>query len=63
MTMMATLIFYVANYVDLDLEHLPEFGKGPFASIAGFPVFLRPTRMKGGRDVCITTMETALSLR
>jgi hypothetical protein len=29
------LDLYVANYVDLDLNHLPELGKGLFVNIAG----------------------------
>ena len=44
------LDLYVANYVDLDLEHLPEFGKGPFCQYRGIPVSCGPRGLKGGRD-------------
>src|SRR5207245_10767451 len=42
------LDLYVANYVDLDLEHLPEFGKGPFCQYRGIPVSFGPRGLKGG---------------
>ena len=41
---------YVANYVDLDLEQLPEFGKGPFCQYRGIPVSCGPRGLKGSRD-------------
>ncbi|PYX09774.1 MAG: hypothetical protein DMG88_04770 [Acidobacteria bacterium] len=44
------LDLYVANYVDLDLDHLPEFGQGPFCSYRGIPVSCGPRGLKGGRD-------------
>jgi enediyne biosynthesis protein E4 len=44
------LDLYVANYVDLDLDHLPEFGKGSFCQYRGFPVSCGPRGLKGGRD-------------
>ena len=44
------LDLYVANYVDLDLNHLPEFGKGPFCQYRGIPVSCGPRGLKGGRD-------------
>jgi enediyne biosynthesis protein E4 len=44
------LDLYVANYVDLDLDHLPEFGKGPFCSYRGIPVSCGPRGLKGGQD-------------
>jgi len=44
------LDLYVANYVDLDLGHLPEFGKGPFCEYRGIPVSCGPRGLKGGRD-------------
>jgi hypothetical protein len=44
------LDLYVANYVDLDLDHLPEFGKGPFCQYRGIPVSCGPRGLKGGRD-------------
>lgn len=44
------LDLYLANYVDLDLNHLPEFGKGPFCQYRGIPVSCGPRGLKGGRD-------------
>ena len=44
------LDLYVANYVDLDLDHLPEFGKGAFCQYRGIPVSCGPRGLKGGRD-------------
>ena len=44
------LDLYVANYVDLDLDHLPEFGQGSFCQYRGFPVSCGPRGLKGGRD-------------
>jgi hypothetical protein len=44
------LDLYVANYVDLDLDHLPEFGQGPFCSYRGIPVSCGPRGLRGGRD-------------
>jgi hypothetical protein len=44
------LDLYVANYVDLDLEHLPQFGEGPFCQYRGIPVSCGPRGLKGGRD-------------
>src|SRR5258708_17421922 len=44
------LDLYVANYVDLDLQHLPEFGQGPFCQYRGIPVSCGPRGLKGGRD-------------
>jgi len=44
------LDLYVANYVDLDLNHLPEFGQGPFCSYRGIPVSCGPRGLKGSRD-------------
>src|SRR5258708_5160579 len=44
------LDLYVANYVDLDLQHLPEFGHGPFCQYRGIPVSCGPRGLKGGRD-------------
>jgi hypothetical protein len=44
------LDLYVANYVDIDLDHLPEFGKGPFCQYRGIPVSCGPRGLKGGRD-------------
>src|SRR3989475_8111889 len=44
------LDLYVANYVDLDLNHLPELGQGPFCTYRGIPVSCGPRGLKGGRD-------------
>jgi len=44
------LDLYVADYVDLDLNHLPEFGKGAFCQYRGIPVSCGPRGLKGGRD-------------
>jgi hypothetical protein len=44
------LDLYVANYVDIDLDHLPEFGKSSFCQYRGFPVSCGPRGLKGGRD-------------
>jgi hypothetical protein len=44
------LDLYVANYVDLDLDHLPEFGQGPFCKYRGISVSCGPRGLKGGRD-------------
>jgi len=44
------LDLYVAGYVDLDLDHLPEFGQGPFCTYRGIAVSCGPRGLKGGRD-------------
>jgi hypothetical protein len=44
------LDLYVANYVDLDINHLPEFGQGPFCQYRSIPVSCGPRGLKGGRD-------------
>jgi hypothetical protein len=44
------LDLYVANYVDLDLDHLPAFGQGPFCQYRGIPVSCGPRGLEGGRD-------------
>ncbi|GAC1436598.1 MAG: CRTAC1 family protein [Terriglobales bacterium] len=44
------LDLYVANYVDLDLKHLPEFGQGPFCQYRGIAVSCGPRGLPGGRD-------------
>jgi len=44
------LDLYVANYVDLNLDHLPEFGQGPFCQYRGFGVSCGPRGLKGSRD-------------
>jgi enediyne biosynthesis protein E4 len=44
------LDLYVANYVKLDLNHLPEFGQGPFCQYRAIPVSCGPRGLKGGRD-------------
>jgi hypothetical protein len=44
------LDLYVVNYVDLDLQHLPEFGSTPFCQYRGIPVSCGPRGLKGSRD-------------
>ena len=44
------LDLYVANYVELDLQRLPEFGSGPFCQYRGIPVSCGPRGLKGSRD-------------
>jgi len=44
------LDLYVANYVDIDLNNLPEFGKGPFCQYRGIPVNCGPRGLQGARD-------------
>lgn len=44
------LDLYVANYVTLDLNHLPPFGQGPFCQYRGIPVSCGPRGLKGSRD-------------
>ena len=44
------LDLYVANYVDLDLNHLPELGQGPFCEYRSIAVSCGPRGLKGGRD-------------
>jgi hypothetical protein len=44
------LDLYVANYVDLDLHHLPEFGSSVFCQYRGIRVSCGPRGLPGGRD-------------
>jgi enediyne biosynthesis protein E4 len=44
------LDLYVVNYVELDLQHLPAFGSGPFCQYRGIPVSCGPRGLKGSRD-------------
>ncbi len=44
------LDLYVVNYVDIDLNNLPEFGSGPFCQYRGIPVSCGPRGLKGARD-------------
>ena len=44
------LDLYIANYVELDLEHLPEFGSSVFCRYRGIPVSCGPRGLKGSRD-------------
>ncbi|MFB3813079.1 MAG: CRTAC1 family protein [Terriglobales bacterium] len=44
------LDLFVANYVDLDLNHLPEFGSSVFCQYRGIPVSCGPRGLKGSRD-------------
>ena len=41
---------YVDNYVDLDLNQLPEFGRDSFCQYRGFAVSCGPRGLRGGRD-------------
>ncbi len=42
---------YIANYVEFDLNKLPEFGKGHFCHYRGIPVQCGPRGLPGGQDV------------
>ncbi len=44
------LDLYVTNYVDLDLNHLPEFGSTPFCQYRGIAVSCGPRGLAGSRD-------------
>ena len=44
------LDLYVTNYVELDLNHLPAFGSGPFCQYRGILVSCGPRGLKGSRD-------------
>jgi hypothetical protein len=44
------LDLYVANYVDVDMNHLPEFGSSQFCQYRGIPVNCGPRGLKGARD-------------
>jgi len=44
------LDLYIANYVDVDLEHLPAFGSTVNCQYRGIPVSCGPRGMKGSRD-------------
>jgi hypothetical protein len=44
------LDLYIANYVDVDLDHLPEFGSSIYCQYRGIPVSCGPRGMKGSRD-------------
>ena len=44
------LDLYVADYVDIDINNLPEFGSGPFCQYRGIPVNCGPRGLKGDRD-------------
>ena len=44
------LDLYIANYVELDLDHLPAFGQGPFCQYRDIPVSCGPRGLKGSRD-------------
>ena len=44
------LDLYIANYVSLDFDNLPEFGSGPFCQYRGIPVSCGPRGLKGARD-------------
>jgi enediyne biosynthesis protein E4 len=44
------LDLYVANYVELDLDHLPALGSSPFCQYRGIAVSCGPRGLKGSRD-------------
>jgi hypothetical protein len=44
------LDLYVANYVDIDVNHLPELGSSPFCQYRGIPVSCGPRGLKASRD-------------
>jgi enediyne biosynthesis protein E4 len=44
------LDLYVVNYVEIDLNALPEFGSNPFCTYRGIPVSCGPRGLKGARD-------------
>jgi hypothetical protein len=44
------LDLYIANYVDIDLNALPEFGSSVFCRYRGIPVSCGPRGLKGSRD-------------
>jgi enediyne biosynthesis protein E4 len=44
------LDLYVANYVDLDIDNLPQFGNGLFCQYRGIPVNCGPRGLKGAQD-------------
>jgi hypothetical protein len=44
------LDLFVANYVDFDIDHLPEFGKGKMCQFKGVPVQCGPRGLPGAGD-------------
>ncbi len=44
------LDLYIVNYVDVDVDHLPELGSSPFCQYRGIPVSCGPRGLKGARD-------------
>jgi enediyne biosynthesis protein E4 len=44
------LDLFVSNYVDFDVNHLPEFGKGRTCQYKGVPVQCGPRGLPGARD-------------
>jgi enediyne biosynthesis protein E4 len=42
---------FVSRYVHIDLDHLPEFGKGPHCDYKGVPVQCGPWGMEGESDL------------
>jgi hypothetical protein len=44
------LDLYVANYVDVDMNNLPQFGSTKFCQYRGIPVNCGPRGLKGARD-------------
>ncbi|HKV40161.1 MAG TPA: CRTAC1 family protein [Blastocatellia bacterium] len=45
------LDLFVSNYVDFDLDHMPEFGKGPTCQYKGIPVQCGPRGLRGAGDL------------
>jgi hypothetical protein len=44
------LDLFIANYVDFDINHLPEFGKGKLCQFKGVPVQCGPRGLPGAGD-------------
>ena len=44
------LDLYVANYLRVDLDNLPEFGSGPLCNYRGVDVYCGPRGLTGARD-------------
>jgi enediyne biosynthesis protein E4 len=44
------LDLYIANYVDVDINNLPQFGNTKFCQYRGIPVNCGPRGLKGARD-------------
>ena len=53
------LDLFVSNYVDFDVDHLPEFGSSRACQFKGIPVQCGPRGLKGAgtRSITIMVME------